>query len=542
MSGLPVRSQPAADQCVTDWLEHVAEDNGLLTTQLESALRRDGGTTRFLAVKPDPRTVTTITNLTGAPQAKVTAGTLSRFDGTAVDLDGLDPRRWSSWRTVAGRGWFRLRGTAACPACLAATGLWRTAWRLPTVTVCIEHSCYLLEPCPGCGRRFADHPHEPLRHGAGTRCLNPIGERAVCDVDVATLGTTTADADDVTRQERHDLACTGTAVLTLGELSPAKEYLADVRHLAVLLLHLATQSHDNRLASWVDPIRKEARETGRARWHLSPPTDPLVRSGVLTTADHILTAPTVHEAADLLAPWIETAPTGTESRLAWLADRTTMTPALTRLTMAALAPHQRISTHLRRTNTSGDPARIPQVVPEPLYRRHATHLFTTDKGETNRLFLSMCLARQTGAATWADAAELLGLDGDLGTRTARSVSARSRPDPRHLATAVDMIRASLTGSYREREQQVRALTGSDAWFERWADEQRPGTRATSHPYAVTYLWCVHAGGLSSSSPAWATPPPRLVRVAYRQFAASLRPPAAAALLALMRSRSGGGAA
>lgn len=532
MSALPVRSQPASDQCLTDWLEHVAEDNGLLTAQLDSALRRGGGTTRFLAVKPDHLAVTAITNLTGAPEPVVVAGTLSRFDGTAVDLTGLDPRRWSSWRTVAGRGWFRPRGTAACPACLAADGRWRTAWRLPTVTVCTEHSCYLLERCPRCGRRFADHPHEPLRLGAGTRCLNPIGERVVCDVDVSALGTRAAVADDVACQERHDLACTGTAVLTLGNLSPAKEYLADVRHLAVLLLHLASQSGDGRLASWVDPIRKEARQTGRTRWHLSPPTDPRVRSSVLTTADHILTAPTVHEAADLLAPWIETAPRGTESRLAWLADRTTMTPALTRVTMAALAPHQRISTHLRRTRTLADPARIPQVVPETLYRRHAAHLFTTDKGETNRLFLSLCLARQTGAASWADAAVLLGLDGDVGSRTTRSVSARSRPGPRRLTAALDVVRANLTGDYRDREQQVHALTASDAWFEQWADEHRPGTRATSYAYAVTYLWCVHAGGLSSSSPAWAAPPPRPVRAAYRQFAASLRPWAAAALLAV----------
>ena len=56
MSPLPVRSEPAADQCVTDRLEHVAEDNGLLTTQLASAPRWGGGTTRFLAVRPDQRT------------------------------------------------------------------------------------------------------------------------------------------------------------------------------------------------------------------------------------------------------------------------------------------------------------------------------------------------------------------------------------------------------------------------------------------------------------------------------------------------------
>lgn len=542
MSPLPVRSGPAVGQCITDWLEHVAEDNGLLTTQLASALRSGGGTTRFLAVKPDRRTLASITELTGAPHPRLVAGTLSRFDGTALDLSGLDPRRWSSWRTVAGRGWFRLRGTGACPACLARDGCWRTAWRLPTVTICVEHSCYLIEQCPGCGRRFADHPHEPLRHGAGTCCFNPLGKRTLCDIDVSRLSTAEAASHERARQDRHDVACTGAAVPMLGALATAKEYLASVRHLAVLLLHLASHADGSDLAPWVDQVRREARDSRRVRWHLSPPADPLVRSAVLTTADQILTASAVSAAADLLAPWFDTLPIRTESRLAWLADHTTMTPALTRLTMAALAPHQRISTHLRRTSHSVGPERIPQAVPEPLYRLYAAHLFTTDRGETNRLFLSLCLARQIGAATWGDAATLLGLDGDLGTRTARSVSARSRPDPRHLTEALDAVRVDMTCDYRDRERQVRALTTSDAWFERWVEERRPGTRATSFPYAVTLVWSVQAGGLLTTSPAWSALPTRSSRAACRQFAASLPPLAVPALIGAARIQHNGSAA
>ena len=121
MSLLPVRRRPAAGQCVTDWLEHVAEDNGMLTTQLDSMLRQAGATTRLLPVKPNPRTVTTISELTGAAASHIALATLARYDGTAVNLDGLISNRWSSWRNVAGRGWFRLRGTAACPKCLAET-------------------------------------------------------------------------------------------------------------------------------------------------------------------------------------------------------------------------------------------------------------------------------------------------------------------------------------------------------------------------------------------------------------------------------------
>lgn len=538
MTLLPVRSLPASGQCVTDWLEHVAQDNGLPTSQLGRALRRGGGTTRFLAVKPDGQTVTTIMDLTGASRREVIAGTLSRFDGTALDLTGLDPRRWSSWRVVAARGWFHLRGTAACPACLARDGRWRTMWRLPTVTVCVAHSCYLLERCPGCGRRFADHPHEPLRRGAGTTCMNTMGQRTTCTVDVAKLAAEAAGGADRARQERHDTACAGRGMLVLGSHVSARAYLANVRHLAVLLLHLA-HGAGTALAPWVEDVRREPRTGARVRWHMSPPDDSRVRSAVLATADQILRSPSVSDAADLLAPWIDAAPTGTESRLGWLADRTTMTPILTELTMAALAPHQRISTHLSRARRHVASIQVPQAVPEPLYRQHANNLFTTDKGETNRLFLSLCLARQAGASTWSDAAALLGLEGDLGVRTARSVSARSRPDPRALAEALDAIASKAAGNYRDREQRVRALSRSDAWFERWVDEHRPGTRTSSYPFAVTYLWCMYAGGLIASSPAWSQPPPGPARIAYRQFAASLRSLAASALVGVLHLEHGG---
>ncbi|KFD44547.1 hypothetical protein IU11_01395 [Cellulosimicrobium sp. MM] len=536
MSLLPVRRRPAAGQCVTDWLEHVAEDNGMLTTQLDSMLRQAGATTRFLPVKPNPRTVTTLSELTGAAASQIALATLARYDGTAVNLDDLTSNRWSSWRNVAGRGWFRLRGTAACPKCLAEDGYWQIGWRLSTVTVCPRHGCYLIYSCPGCGRKFADHPRSAFRGGTGTRCLNPLGVRTVCPVDVANLATVAADAADIARQIRHDRACEGSPTTVLGGPGPAQDYLANTRHLAVLLLHLATRPSANNLAPWVDDARREAQATDRVRWHLAPPADPRLRSAVLTSADEILTALDTSAGADLLATWVEAAPSGTESRLGWLADRTTMTPTLTHLTMAALAPHQRISTHLNRTDAPFRPSRIPQAVPEPLYRRHAGGLFMTAEGETNRLFLSLCLARQAGADNWADAADSIGLQPDLGTRTARSVSARSRPDPRELTAALERIRTDLHGNFRAREHQVRQLPADD-WFEAWAGDFRPGTRLTSVRYAVAFLWCRWASGILATSPGWTAAPTRTERSAYRQFASSLDRHAAQALLAIPRQWS-----
>jgi len=529
MIRLPIRSVPHHGQALTDWLEHLADDNGLPTASISSLLRDGGsGNSRFLAVRPTPLASQTITALTGVPGARIRAGTLARFHGTALNLDGLDPARWSSWRTVAARGWFRPRGTAACPSCLAEDGRWKVAWRLPTVTVCTRHRTYLLEECPGCTRRLADHPATPLRRGAGTKCLNPLGHRYWCDVDIAALTMLRAADDDVRRQTRHDAACDGSAIPVLGAPASPDVYLADVRHLAVLLLHLAPRPSADDLAAWVADARMEAQTVERRRWHLAPPADPRTRSAVMSTADAILSAPDIDTAADSLAPWIDTAPKGTDSRLGWLADRTTMTPTLTCVTMAALAPHQRISTHLRRTSSHCPPSRIPQVIPKDLYDAYARHLFTT-RGETNRLFMSLCLARQAGAATWADAAGALGVDPNLGTSAARAVSARSRPGRQELAAALDQIRRRLNGDYRDKERRIGRMCQDRGWFDLWVYDHRPGTLPSSFRYAVAHLWCQRAGGLLATSPGWAAPPPRSVRALFRQFETSLSQAAATAL-------------
>ncbi|MFE4463756.1 TniQ family protein [Oerskovia sp. NPDC056781] len=529
MTALPVRVAPMQGQSLPDWLEHLAAINGMTAAQMETALREDGGSTRFLAVRPDPRTTRTITHLTGQPARTVLALTLARYDGTALDLTGLDTDRWSSWRSVAARGWFRPRGTAACPTCLATDGYWRLRWRLSTVTVCTTHNCYLREWCPGCGRRFDDHPHTLFRHHASTRCLNPTGPGTWCECDLASLPAASAGRDNIERQIRHDEALESGTLSVLGRLVSAATYLADERHLAVLLLHLATRAGGDVLPGWVESVRREAESTPRRRWHLAPPEEPQVRSAVLTTANEMLTAPDLTTGAALLAPWVKTAPTGRESRLGWLADRTTMTPDLTRLVTTALAPHQRNSFHLSRTTTRLTPERVPQAVPEPLYRAHAATLFSTTRGETNRLFLSLCLARQVGAVSWADAAQLLGISASRGSRTARAVSTRSRIDPQGLAAALQAISSDLMANYRAHERTVQGLAARRAWFEDWADEHRPGTRPTSHAYAVTWLWCHFASALPSTTPAYLTGMSRAAKSNYWQFTTSLTHVAATAL-------------
>ncbi|WP_402463728.1 TniQ family protein [Isoptericola aurantiacus] len=528
MTPLPVRYGPGPHQPIDDWLEHLASDNSLTSSALCTLLRDGGGTTRFLPVLLDAATTTAITDLTTSRPERTRRATLQRFDGTgALDLHGLDTHRWSTWRRVAVRGWISATGTTACPRCLVTDGAWNLAWRLATTTVCARHGNYLIDACPNCRRRFLDHPHTALRAAPGVHCLNPIGHRDTCEQDVTALAAQAAPDDAIERQHRHDRALAGEPVAMFGSPTPGRQYLTDTRALAVLLLHLARQPGAETLADWAGEVRPATEPA--TRWHLHPPAAAALRSTVLTCADHILTTGDLDAACDRLHPWLGLAPSGPESRLGWLADHTRMTPGLTRLVMAALAPHRRTSHALAARPRHLDARWIPQVLPNDLYRDHAATLFTT-REYTPRLFLSLCLARRAGATTWADAATLLGLDPEIGTRTARAISARTHLDATQLIEALDAITNRLDVDYTARAATVGRLTTRRAWFDDWCTEHRPGTRHTSHRYAVTWLWEHWAHALSAASPGWTTAPDRYQRALYRQFAASLRRPATTALV------------
>ena len=374
---------------------------------------------------PQPRTVSRLAALARVSPDAVAAATLAAFDGTAIDLTGLDPGDRHSYRQVAARGWAPAHATQACPACLGQTGTWLVAWRLLLVTACTRHRAVLAADCPSCRRPLRDQQHSPLRAvGAATTCGNPLGAGPTrqCRRDLTTISTPSVDPDVLRTQARIDIALTGAPATAVGTSVTAREYLADLRHLTTLLLHLAAQPAAADLAHWTGGLTLEAAArtgTRGPRWGLRPPTDPARRGAALATADALLACDTVDEAATALSPWLEATPRTTDGTLDWLADHTVMTATLTRLVTAARAPHRRLSRHLdtRQENEGAMPAplhTIPQVMPSRMFRDHLADAF--DSGEhTVRLFASLCLARtHTEVTTWADAAVALGLPAELG--------------------------------------------------------------------------------------------------------------------------------
>ena len=533
-AALPISVPPRPEESVESWLEHLADANGLTTAQLLATIRRTGATTRYLTLAPSPETIARVAALARVDEKVVYAATLASFDGTALDLAGFDPADRYSYRQVAARGWTPAHGTQICPACIAETDAWKASWRLLLVTACTAHRCVLVSECPACRRPFRDQRHSHLRRvGAATVCGNPLGQGPLkqCQHDLTTLGAAPASSVVLATQERIDAALTGKSVPVLGELAKPAAYLADLRHLTTLLLHLAGQPGADGLAPWAADVALVAADrtsTRGPRWGMRPPDDPALRGQALATADAIMAADDLDTAATLLTPWTEITPTTNDGPHGWLADRTVMTPTLTRLVMAARAPHRRLSHHLDTLKPDG--ARmpinllvIPQVVPQEQYLEHLAGAF--DSGEpTVRLFASLSLARlHPDITSWAAAAEALGIPGPMGVRCARACSATM------LVTADEwkarIWRAgeeSPRRDYLATEAKIRHRLEMSRWFDEWARHYRPGTRHGTYDLGLTWQWVHVAYAHLDLSPAWRGRKPTATdRARYRQFEDSL---------------------
>ncbi|AKT50932.1 TniQ family protein [Arsenicicoccus sp. oral taxon 190] len=534
-SALPISVTPRDGESIESWLEHLADANGLTTAQLLTHLRSRGANTRYLTLAPAPATIAALAALARIPEQTITAATVSAFDGTALDLTGLDPDDRHSYRQVAARGWTPAHGTQICPTCLAEDGAWRTCWRLLIVTACTRHRTLLVAECPGCNRPFRDQRYSHLRRvGAATVCGNPLaaGPTSQCQHDLTTISVEIADEEVLAMQTRVEDALSRNAVVVLGGRVDGAMYLADLRHLAILLLHLASQPGARRLATWPARLAAEAqRRTGDRgpRWGLRPPEDPGLRAETLATADAILKAPDLEAAAAALMPWTELTPPTNEGPLGWLADRTVMTPTLTRLVLSARSGHRRLSHHLDTHPPSGVAMKInhkvvPQVIPHQQYTEHLAGASESGE-ETVRLFASLSLARMhPDVTTWAAAAEALGMPGPMGTRCARACTRTmliAAPDwqDRIWAAIQDVDRRD----YRATEAKIehrRHLTSR--WFQEWARQYRPGTRYTSSPYGLTWQWVHVAHAHIDISPAWGGKTPTAKdRALYRLFENSL---------------------
>jgi hypothetical protein len=546
---LPSRVAIASDEALDCYLERLAAANGLATTQLMSLLTRPGErrapSSAFLMVKPDPAITDRIAGLGGLRKRSLEHATLMRYgDGLPLRLDGLDPRQRHSFRQVVTQGWFPQFGSQACPQCLTSDGIWRLEWRLPIVAVCIEHNVFLITRCAGCGKRFRTHRYSALRPQLGPQqpCGNPMGLRNPCQHHVIAHSVETATEPVVDAASVVKRALAGQPVRMLGRQVDPRPYLAELRHLATLLLHLLSRPQVTSFVDWADAIAGEAAErtTQRRgpRWGISPPQSALVRGQVLSEAHEILNATSIEEAGARLAPWVSLITDESDGPRGWLLKRTTRNATTERLVDAAVASRRQVGRrldHMHGERTLRTTA-IPQLIDVDIYREFFGDMLGGYEW-TGRLYVSLCAARTaTPAANWRDAAAHIGLDPDIGIHTARAASKRMRVSPTEFTDAVERLTFALPRDrdFRQRESRVRALAQeSSGWYDAWRRSMTPARRQRSLPFAVTWMWCEVAQGFLDTSPAWGGRPTRASKAAYRAFRDKLLPPARDSLRSLV---------
>jgi hypothetical protein len=548
---LPSRIAIASDEALDCYLERLAVANDLPPTQMMRLLTRPeerrAPSSAFLMVKPDPAITDRIASLGGMPISSLERATLMRFgDGLPLRLDGLDPRQRHSFRQVVTQGWFPQFGSQACPLCLADDEIWRVEWRLPIAAVCVTHKVFLTTRCTGCGMRFRTHRHSLLRPQLGQEqpCGNPVGLRNPCKHPVTAHSVEPAPEPVVAAACVAERALTRQPVRMLGRQSDPQTYLAELRHLATLLLHLLSRQDTTSFVDWAGDIHVESikRTTQRRgpRWGISPPQSARLRGHVLSESHGILSETGLDEAAARLSPWLSLIADIRNGPRGWLINRTTPTATMEHLVEAALADRHHVGRRLdrlRREQTLRTTT-IPQLIDVDIYRAYFHEMLGCYEW-TGRLYVSLCVVRSVEpTANWSDAAMHIGLDPAIGARTARAASARMRVTPPTFADAVQRASGALAHDrdFRQCESRVRALASdSTEWYERWRRSMSPVRRQSSLPYAVTWMWCEVAQGAIDTSPAWPASPPRHLKASYRAFRESIPVPAQRLLRSLALS-------
>jgi hypothetical protein len=543
---LPITLTPAPGEAIDGYLERLAAHNGYSNPAFINALV-DRSEPAILTIAPGPRLLDRLGQLSDQSPSCLHAATLGALPGIAtVGDEDAAQGAVRVWRRTAAQGWPPEHGTAICPRCLAADGIWRIAWRHPWVTTCLTHGSWLVATCPTCKERFRSGRTTLRSVDADIEtCGNPGGARGrSCPQRLHDVPVERAPDHVLNAARRIDAALNARAIDVLGESLPPSIYLADLRALTVLLLHLAAQMGGEQHTPWADRARTDrARSSGDrgARWGLAPPANLQLRGEALAAADEILRAASLDDAADRLHPWTELTPHTPDGQLGWLADHTTMTALLSSLILAATASRRRLATLLDASPVALPMTAIPQVIPADLYTRHFGGMLDV-ADRTGRLFVALCMARQQlGRTSWAEAAAALRLPVELGTKTARACSADLLAPAREFIAALARTADDLdpTVDYRAREDAVRRLARHRGWYRPWAREHLPGSHATSQQYAVTWLWTEYARGHIDTSPGWQHPMDRQDRAHFRAYAGRLDPAATEALTGLVQGTTAG---
>jgi len=554
---LPIRVEPRPGEAFAGWIERLAAEIGApIGVVLDACgLGVDGSA-------PGPRSPYGVAlapghlaNLAGAlnlPPARIEATLLSAYDGTALDLAGLDPLVPATTAPVGARQWAIFKGSRLCPACLAEDGTWHLAWKLSTSAVCPRHRVLLEDSCPACGIGIrvgsvsVPNPAFPSRIPDPLVCSNPAGggkgHRSPCGASLVRIPTVGIAGWPrvVAAQETLDWAAAGHPVTLAGHVATASAYFSAVRSLVALVRALAQPDDLGDLPpAALESFCAECGERDRTRspglgmaaasYRDKPPTAGLAAALIPVVVESLGDPDRLSSLVSLLAE------RGAKSnKPGWRARgrRLDLAEPVRSAWQEALASKVGFSAlpRLRPAGLSLDPASIPELAPEAIYGAGFASMLSGTSEPIGRAFAALALARLAGATTWAGAGSFLGMDPDRQARLSVHLPTRlaAAGFRESFWTAVrawgdELTRDPHRPHYGVRREALRGLTSIEGgvWRQMCAlAGVRTGRSAAKARNAAVWVWAEVTGGdwrfsppltAVDTRPAGSTPDGRSVR-------------------------------
>ncbi|GAA5513105.1 hypothetical protein Dcar01_01831 [Deinococcus carri] len=539
-----------------------------------------------------PRRLGAFARATRLEDAEVAALLLSRYDGGAIDLSGIDAADAASIHRVASREWAYFSGTHLCPECLLEDqGVWQLAWKLPWSFACPRHGCLLVDTCPSCRRRIGaarqDGGSRPLFTTQGPslyRCLNarPPGEAATGRAAGPCGGSLTGIHCDpltdwpVLLQAQHEvwrLLSGATRVLPGGP--SAKNFFKEMRSLCALLLYAAELAD---LGS-VPPVSRDAflhvlderahrlahagRRIGeRARGahthvYAGAPTSAALMAALVPAALSILHELGTEAPPENLCLLVERAAErcGGYKYVRRLPTFFSFTPRFLLSFKHCLPRESGLHRGLRRVFVSREPSapnfqvrHIPQLLWGQVFTFRFARLLPGVHEDYARRFCSMALVKASGGHSWGDAARHLQLPVEqamgLANKCSTLLSSRFQV-PQFESQMNDLLTELNRGihhcDYQERRRLLRdfeEIEHSDWMGICRAADVPMGKRGGKVRFASVWLWSRLTEGDYRLAPGMGSDRALARREMYRLFCANYIDPLRPTLMDYARNKLG----
>lgn len=547
---------PAPGESFASWIDRMAVDMAVPPGRVADAIGISGaaraadGTPLLFGVSLAGPVRAAVHAATGVAPDTLDAMHLSVYDGTVLDLGGLEA---AGRRTTLNRTQWALFGRSrACPRCLAGSdGVWQLWWKLGAAVACPVHAALLLDVCPACGVELRRGTAATARVLSRTllvpplRCGNRVNGRLVPDGCEQRLDAVASDGVPrwlIEVQAAYLRAADGGTLMLGDRRLSAAEWFVCLRAVVAMTRAAAPHLALPPDAGLPDIARQAFSADASGSWRQSPgmissgsrPQTAALTAGLLAFAGPVLLAQERLGLVEAIRPIAEAlAVARSERRRRGNGNsllRGVRIPALIDQARLLAAPRRAgVAAHLGpfAQSPAGRPAllgfrHVPQVVAEPDYRELIARFLPDTLPRT-------ALARLCGASSWKQAVSALGIPPQRARALGQFASFRIG-DPPAFWRAVAVLAARLEQrgpvDYEARRRLLADLVvvPPQVWRQVCGDCGVVATRPRARN-AAGWLWAELTGGYWEDAPAlqeanWPSRPGEWERP-YRKFARTI---------------------